>query len=102
MLELYIEFEYIVADRVQHDLDKEDDKVEVFRGMNNDSKDDFEANYEVNDENEHGDKISDAVVQNAVVPHVVSQFLDVLPFMCILDLDTMHIPEFSKCVNIGT
>ncbi|KAL4371252.1 hypothetical protein AHAS_Ahas06G0147200 [Arachis hypogaea] len=44
-IELYVEFEHIATDEVQHDTDVQDDRVEAFLGMNNDSDGEFEATY---------------------------------------------------------
>ncbi|XLU20406.1 hypothetical protein S245_056472, partial [Arachis hypogaea] len=55
MIELYVEFEHIAADEVQHDTDVQDDRVETYLGMNDDSDEEFEATYKASDEDEDGD-----------------------------------------------
>ncbi|RYR01688.1 hypothetical protein Ahy_B06g080550 [Arachis hypogaea] len=55
-IELYVEFEHIVADEVQHDTDVQDDTVEAYLRMNNDSDGEFEATYEADDEDEDDDR----------------------------------------------
>ncbi|RYR54126.1 hypothetical protein Ahy_A06g029384 [Arachis hypogaea] len=91
-IELYVEFEYIVA--------KKYDRVEVYKGMNSDNKEEFEANYEAGDENDDGDKAGEAIMQNTVVQRTVNQSFDVPPFTQSLDLDVMDAPKFSKYTNI--
>ncbi|KAL4337912.1 hypothetical protein AHAS_Ahas12G0157600 [Arachis hypogaea] len=100
-IELYIEFEHIVADEVQHDPDVQDDRVEVYLGMKDDSDEEFEATYEASDEDKDGDGGGEAVAETLVVPSAVSQPMDVPPFMRSLDLNTMHAPEFPEYANIG-
>ncbi|RYR44745.1 hypothetical protein Ahy_A08g041026 [Arachis hypogaea] len=80
----------------------EDDRVEVYEGMNNGSEEDFEATYEADDEDEDGDVGRETAVKNVVVPPAVSQPMDVPSFMRNLDLDAMHAPKFSEYVNKGT
>ncbi|KAL4321368.1 hypothetical protein AHAS_Ahas14G0103500 [Arachis hypogaea] len=70
--------------------------------MNNDSDEEFEATYEVGDGDEDDNGRGEAVAETLVVPPAVSQPMDVSPFMCSLDLDAMHVPEFPEYVNIGT
>ncbi|KAL4329831.1 hypothetical protein AHAS_Ahas13G0339400 [Arachis hypogaea] len=53
---LYIEFEHITTDEVQHDPDVQDDKTEAYEGMNNDSDEEFEATCKPGDEDEDGDE----------------------------------------------
>ncbi|RYR04469.1 hypothetical protein Ahy_B06g084198 [Arachis hypogaea] len=42
-------------DGIQHDSDVEDDRTEMYKGMNSDSEEDFKATYEVSDKDEDGD-----------------------------------------------
>ncbi|RYR20283.1 hypothetical protein Ahy_B03g065390 [Arachis hypogaea] len=91
IIELYIEFEQhtgmdSVGDDVSVDEIRDIDWVED----NNDSEEEFEANYEVDDENEDGD-----LAGNPAHP------FGVLSFMRTLDLEAMHAPEFPKYANIG-
>ncbi|KAL4369799.1 hypothetical protein AHAS_Ahas06G0001900 [Arachis hypogaea] len=60
-IELYVEFENIEANEIQHDADMEDDRAKVYQKMNNDSEEDFEATYEAGDEDEDGDVGREAV-----------------------------------------
>ncbi|XP_015953011.1 uncharacterized protein LOC107477487 [Arachis duranensis] len=79
MIELYIEFEQqlemgTIGDEVNvdelGDIDWEED--------NNDSKEEFEANYEVDDENDDGDFADNPTVQNEANA-IVSQYLFGVP-----------------------
>ncbi|RYR39969.1 hypothetical protein Ahy_A09g045612 [Arachis hypogaea] len=102
MIELYVEFEQqsgmsTVGEDVNvdelGDIDWEED--------NNDSEEEFEANYEVDDENDDGDLAGNPVVQNEANA-VVSQHLFGVPsFMRTLDLEAMHAPEFPEYANMG-
>ncbi|RYQ80103.1 hypothetical protein Ahy_Scaffold1g106732 isoform J [Arachis hypogaea] len=69
--------------------------------MNSDSEEDFEATYEAGDEDEDGDVGVEAAVENVVVRPSSSQPMGVPPFMCELDLDAMHAPEFPEYANRG-
>ncbi|RYR67441.1 hypothetical protein Ahy_A03g013802 [Arachis hypogaea] len=68
---------------------------------NNDSEEAFEANYEVDDENEDGDWAGNPAVQNEANSIVSQHPFGVPSFMQTLDLEAMHAPEFSEYVNIG-
>ncbi|RYR11126.1 hypothetical protein Ahy_B05g079610 isoform A [Arachis hypogaea] len=100
-IELYIEFETLEAVVIQNDLDIDDDRVAVYEGMNSDSEEDFEATYEVGDEDEDGDVDVEVAAENVVVHPSSSQLMYVPPFMRELDLDAMHAPEFLEYANIG-
>ncbi|RYR40083.1 hypothetical protein Ahy_A09g045756 [Arachis hypogaea] len=100
-IELYIEFEAVEAVAVQNDIDVNDDIAAVYEGMNSDSEEDFEATYEVGDEDEDGDVGVEAAAENVVVHPSSSQPMGVPPFMRELDLDAMHAPEFPEYANIG-
>ncbi|RYR70854.1 hypothetical protein Ahy_A02g005158 [Arachis hypogaea] len=89
------------TNEVQHDLDVQDDIVEAYLGMNNDSNEEFETTYKASDEDEDDDGGAEAVAETLVVPSAVSQPLDVPPFMRSLNLDAMHAPEFSEYANIS-
>ncbi|XP_057759206.1 uncharacterized protein LOC130979700 [Arachis stenosperma] len=100
-IELYVEFEAEEAVAVQNDIDVNDDIAAVYESMNSDSEEDFEATYEVGDEDEDGDVGVEAAVENVVVRPSSSQPMGVPPFMCELDLDAMHAPEFPEYANRG-
>ncbi|RYR48868.1 hypothetical protein Ahy_A07g034954 [Arachis hypogaea] len=100
-IELYVEFENIEKDRIQHNSDVENDRVEVCEGMNSDSEEDFDATYEAVDEDENGDVGGEAAVENVVIPPAVSQLTYVPSFMRNVDLDAMHASEFFEYANIG-
>ncbi|RYQ85716.1 uncharacterized protein LOC107621485 [Arachis ipaensis] len=100
-IELYVEFENVEKDGIQHYSDIEDDRVEVYEVMNSDSEEVFEATYEAGDEDEDGVVGGEVAVENVLVPPAVSQLMSVPPFMRILDLDALHAPEFPEYVNIG-
>ncbi|RYR06113.1 hypothetical protein Ahy_B06g085908 [Arachis hypogaea] len=68
--------------------------------MNDDSDEEFKATYEASDEDEDGDGGGEAVAKTLIVPATVSQSMDVPPFMCSLDFDAMHVPEFLEYANI--
>ncbi|KAL4394238.1 hypothetical protein AHAS_Ahas02G0132000 [Arachis hypogaea] len=101
-IELYVEFENVKVDRIQNDLDIEDDRATAYEGINSDSEEDFEATYEAGDKDEDGDVGVEAAVANVVVYPSGSQPMNISPFMRNLDLDAMHAPEFSEYANIGT
>ncbi|RYR75382.1 hypothetical protein Ahy_A02g010035 [Arachis hypogaea] len=100
-IELYVEFEHIVADEVQHDPYVQDDRGEAYLGMNDDSNEEFEATYEAGDEDADDDVGGKAVAETLVVPVTVSQPMSVPPFMRSLNLDVMYAPKFSEYANIG-
>ncbi|RYR79671.1 hypothetical protein Ahy_A01g004489 [Arachis hypogaea] len=100
-IELYVEFEHIVTDEVQHDPDVQDDRCEAYLELSNDSDEEFKATYEAGDEDNDGDVVGEAVAETLVVPAVVSQPMGIPPFIHSLDLDAMHALEFSDHANIG-
>ncbi|XP_020973114.1 uncharacterized protein LOC107633951 [Arachis ipaensis] len=67
-IELYVEFEHIIADEVQHDPNVQDDRVEAYLGMNDDNDKEFEATYEAGDEDEDDDGGGEVVAKTLVVP----------------------------------
>ncbi|KAL4329786.1 hypothetical protein AHAS_Ahas13G0334900 [Arachis hypogaea] len=73
----------------------------MYKRMNSDNEENFEATYEAGDEDEDGDMGVEAAMENVVVPPAVNQPMDVPPFMCNLDLDAMHAPKFPEYANIG-
>ncbi|RYR07521.1 hypothetical protein Ahy_B05g074891 [Arachis hypogaea] len=102
MIELYVEFEQhssldVAGEEVDvdecGDLDWEED--------NNDSEEEFEANYEVDDENDDGDLAGNLVMQNEAASIVSQQPFGVPSFMRTLDLEVMHAPEFPEYANNG-
>ncbi|RYR65088.1 hypothetical protein Ahy_A03g011078 [Arachis hypogaea] len=102
VIELYVEFEQqsgmgTVGDEVNvdelGDIDWEED--------NNDSEEKFEANYEVDDENDDGDLAGNPVVQNEAYAIVSQHPFGVPSFMQTLDLEVMHAPEFPEYANTG-
>ncbi|RYR39275.1 hypothetical protein Ahy_A09g044784 [Arachis hypogaea] len=101
MIELYVEFEQqsglgAVGEEVNvnelGDIEWEED--------NNDSEEDFEANYEVDDENDDGDLVGNPEVQNEVNAIVSQHPFDVPSFMRTLDLEAMHALEFPEYANM--
>ncbi|XP_016192819.1 uncharacterized protein LOC107633733 [Arachis ipaensis] len=98
MIELYIEFEQqsgmsTVGEEVNvdelGDIDWEED--------NNDSEEEFEANYEVDD----GDLAGNPAVQNEANAVVSQHPFGVPSFMPTLDLEAMHAPKFPEYANTG-
>ncbi|RYR57189.1 hypothetical protein Ahy_A05g022927 isoform A [Arachis hypogaea] len=100
-IELYVEFETVEAERIQNDLEVEDDRAVVYEGMNNDSEENFKATYEAGDKDEDSDVGVETAADNVVVHPSISQPMNVPPFMRELDLDAMHAPEFPEYSNIG-
>ncbi|QHO56053.1 Putative mutator sub-class protein [Arachis hypogaea] len=102
MIELYVEFEQ------QSGLDAVDEEVNVdelgdidWGEDNSNSEEEFEANYEVNDENDDGDLARNLTVQNEA-DAIVSQYSFGVPFfMRTLDLEAMHTPKFSEYANMS-
>ncbi|RYR50399.1 hypothetical protein Ahy_A07g037000 [Arachis hypogaea] len=102
MIELYVEFEQqsglgAVSEEVNvdelEDIDWKED--------NNDSEEEFEANYEVDDKNDDGDLAGNPVVQNEA-DAIVSQYPFGVPlFMQTLDLEAIHAPKFPENANMG-
>ncbi|XP_015950049.1 uncharacterized protein LOC107474918 [Arachis duranensis] len=102
MIELYVEFEQqsrmsTVGEEVNvdefGDIDWEED--------NNDSEEEFEANYKVDDENDDGDLAGNPAVQNEANAVVSQHPFGVPSFMQTLDLEVMHAPEFPEYANTG-
>ncbi|XP_057745381.1 uncharacterized protein LOC130963268 [Arachis stenosperma] len=100
MIELYVEFEQqpgtsMVDDEINvdelGDIDWEED--------NNDSEDEFEANYKVDDENDDRDLAGNPAVQDEANAIVSKHPFGVPSFMRTLDLEAMHAPEFSEYAN---
>ncbi|RYR69807.1 hypothetical protein Ahy_A03g016355 [Arachis hypogaea] len=102
MIELYVEFEQqswsdVVGEEFNvdelGDIDWEED--------NNDSEEEFEANYKVDDENDDGDMTGNLEVQNEANVIVSQHPFGVPSFMRTLDFEAMHDPEFSEYANTG-
>ncbi|RYQ84576.1 hypothetical protein Ahy_B10g103996 [Arachis hypogaea] len=68
---------------------------------NNDSEEEFAANYEVDDKNDDKDLAGSPAVQNKANAIVSQQPFGVPPFMRTLDLKAMHAPKFLEYVNTG-
>nr|XP_029150126.1 zinc finger protein 526-like [Arachis hypogaea] len=75
------------------DIDCEED--------NNNSEEEFEANYEVADEKDDGDPVGNSAVQNEAHAIVSQHPFGVPSFVQTLDLEAMHAPKFPKYVNMG-
>ncbi|RYR59699.1 hypothetical protein Ahy_A05g025632 [Arachis hypogaea] len=102
MIELYVEFEQqsgsgAVGEEVNvdelGDIDWEED--------NNDSEEEFEVNYEVDDKNNDGDLAGNPEEQNQANAIISQHLFGVPSFMRTLDLEAMHDPEFPECANTG-
>ncbi|RYR46798.1 hypothetical protein Ahy_A07g032620 [Arachis hypogaea] len=70
-------------------------RTRAYKGVNNNSDEEFEATYEAGDEDEDDDGGGEAVAETLVVPPAVSQLMVVPLFMCSLDLDAMHALELG-------
>ncbi|RYR14823.1 hypothetical protein Ahy_B04g071526 isoform A [Arachis hypogaea] len=68
---------------------------------NNDSEEEFEADYEVDDKNDDGDLAKNLKAQNEAHAIVSQHPFDVSLFIRTLDLEAMHALEFPEYVNIG-
>ncbi|RYR10330.1 hypothetical protein Ahy_B05g078802 [Arachis hypogaea] len=75
------------------DIDTEED--------NNDGEEEFEANYEVDDENDDEDLAGNPALQNEADAIVSQHPFSVPSFMRILDLEAMHALEFPEYANMG-
>ncbi|RYR20508.1 hypothetical protein Ahy_B03g065668 [Arachis hypogaea] len=75
------------------DIDWEED--------NNDSEEEFEANYEVDDENDDRDLVGNSGVQNEVDVIVRQHPFGVPSFMRTLDLEATYAPKFSEYANMS-
>nr|XP_025611889.1 uncharacterized protein LOC112705268 [Arachis hypogaea] len=102
LIELYVEFE-------QHTgVDEFDEEVNInefgdigWEEDNDDSEEEFEANYEVDDENDDGDLAGNPPVPNEAHDVISQQPFGVPTFMRTLDLEAMHAPEFPEYANMG-
>ncbi|RYR31551.1 hypothetical protein Ahy_B01g056360 [Arachis hypogaea] len=68
---------------------------------NNDSEEEFEANYEVDDKNDDRDLAGNPAVQNEADSIISQHPFGVPSFMRTLDLEDMHAPEFPEYANMG-
>ncbi|RYR69024.1 hypothetical protein Ahy_A03g015542 [Arachis hypogaea] len=68
---------------------------------NNDNEEEFEANYEVDDENDDGDLAGNPAMQDKADAIVNQHLFGVPSFIRTLDLEAMHAPEFSEYANTG-
>ncbi|RYR65454.1 hypothetical protein Ahy_A03g011392 [Arachis hypogaea] len=92
-IELYIEFEQSEADR---NIIRED--------YNSDSEEEFESNYEIVGPDGDEDQGDGTVAPN--VTDVANTLMNEVPFeepsfMRVLDLEAMHVPEFSEYTKIS-
>ncbi|RYR67846.1 hypothetical protein Ahy_A03g014294 [Arachis hypogaea] len=97
MIELYVEFEEqsglgVVGEEVNVDELKDIDWEED----NNDSEEEFEANYEVDDENDDGDLVGNPAVHNEADAIVSQHPFGVPSFVRTLDLEVIHAPDFPE------
>ncbi|RYR08527.1 hypothetical protein Ahy_B05g076260 [Arachis hypogaea] len=89
MIELCVEFEHHTGmDAVGDDVNVDELRDIDWDEDHNDSEEESEANYEVNYENDDEDLAGNPAVQNEA---------DAIT----LDLDAMHVPEFSEYADIG-
>nr|XP_025623329.1 uncharacterized protein LOC112715734 [Arachis hypogaea] len=97
MIELYVEFEqHSGLDAVGEEVNVDEFGDIDWEEDNNDNKQEFEANYEVDDENDDGDLAGNPTVQNEV-DAILSRYLFGVPsFMRTLDLEAMHVPKFFE------
>ncbi|RYR28683.1 hypothetical protein Ahy_B01g052831 [Arachis hypogaea] len=100
MIELYVEFKQRTGmDAVGEDINVDELGDIDWDEDKNDSEEEFEANYEVDDENNDGDLTSDLAVQNEA-DAIVSQHPFGMPSsMRTLDLKAMHAQNF---LSIGS
>ncbi|MED6150712.1 hypothetical protein PIB30_075132 [Stylosanthes scabra] len=99
-IELYVEFEQVIAEAVNDVSHVDLERQTVLEEMDSGSEDEFEANYEAPDK-EEGDEGVDVAVQN-----VTNQLASQHPFgvpSCMRQLDNVDInaPEFPEYANIG-
>ncbi|RYR78901.1 hypothetical protein Ahy_A01g003765 [Arachis hypogaea] len=96
MIELYSEMG-MVGNEVNvdelGDIDWEED--------NNDSEEEFKANYEVDDKNDDGDLAGNPTVQNEANAIVSQHPFGVPSFMRTLDIEAMHASKFPEYANTG-
>ncbi|RYR25146.1 hypothetical protein Ahy_B02g058793 [Arachis hypogaea] len=102
VIELYVEFEqHTGMDAVGDDVTVDELKELDWGEDNNDSEEEFEANYEVDDENDDGDLAGNPAIQNEAHAIVSKHPFGVPSFMRTLDLEAMHAPKFPEYANIS-
>ncbi|RYR28253.1 hypothetical protein Ahy_B01g052374 [Arachis hypogaea] len=101
-IELYVEFEHHTwLDAIGKDVNV-DELGDIDWGEdNNDSKEEFETNYKVDDENDDEDDVGNSEVQNEADALVNQHPFGVPSFMRTLDLAIMHALEFPEYANMG-
>ncbi|RYR26162.1 hypothetical protein Ahy_B02g060326 [Arachis hypogaea] len=97
LIELYVEFEQHIVDAVGNEVNVDELGNIDWEEDNNDSEEEFEANYEVDD----GDLAGNLAMQNKADAHVNQHPFGILSFMRTLDLTSMHVPEFPEYANMG-
>ncbi|RYR19758.1 hypothetical protein Ahy_B03g064649 isoform A [Arachis hypogaea] len=101
-IELYVEFkQHMRLDGVGEEVNMDELGDIDWEEDNNDSEGEFEANYEVDDENNDGDKAVNLTVQNETDALVDQHPFSIPSFMQTLDLAGMHAPKFLEYVNMG-
>ncbi|RYQ84850.1 hypothetical protein Ahy_B10g104341 [Arachis hypogaea] len=101
MIELYVEFEQHMRMDAVEEVNVDELGDIYWEEDNNDSEEKFEANYEVDDENDDGDLTGSPAVQNEAHATVSQLPFGVPSFMRTLDLEAMHVSEFPEYVNMG-
>ncbi|RYR51693.1 hypothetical protein Ahy_A06g026673 [Arachis hypogaea] len=102
MIELYVEFEQQSGMGTVGDEVNVDELEDIYwEEDNNDIEEEFEANYEVDDENDDGDLAGNPAGQNEANAIVSQHPFSVPSFMRTLDLEAMHALEFPEYVNMG-
>nr|XP_025637789.1 uncharacterized protein LOC112733133 [Arachis hypogaea] len=102
MIELYVEFEQQSGSGAVGEEVNVDELGDIdWEEENNDSEEEFEANYEIDDENDDGDLAGNPEVPNEANAIISQHLFGVPSFMRTLDLKAMHDPEFSEYANTG-
>ncbi|XP_016195406.1 uncharacterized protein LOC107636408 [Arachis ipaensis] len=102
MIELYVEFKQQSGSGAVGEEVNVDELGDIdWKEDNNDSEEEFEANYEVDDKNDDGDLAGNPEVQNEANAIVRQHPFGVPSFMRTLDLEATHDPEFPEYVNTG-
>ncbi|MED6172874.1 hypothetical protein PIB30_054006 [Stylosanthes scabra] len=101
-IELYIEFEQAVADAVEDVSYVDVERQTVLEEMYSGSEDEFEASYEVPEEEEkEGDEAVDVAVQNASNPLASQHPFSIPSYMRQLDLEALYVHDFLENENIA-
>ncbi|RYQ94230.1 hypothetical protein Ahy_B08g089108 [Arachis hypogaea] len=102
MIELYVEFEqHSGLDAVGEEVNVDEFGDIDWEEDNNDSEEEFEANFEVDDEKNDRDLAGNPAIQNEAKTIVSQHPFGVPSFMWTLDLEAMHAPEFSEYANMS-